>query len=383
MTTNTATNDAAHAARPDVVILDEPVRDRTQSHQVLLAAILDELRASGLTTRVVAPGWWIPGRRGTLAHLLVSAIARQVAYPLFVRRRFRDGHVTLLISAGLGQCLWLRPSRSRVVVICHDAIPYLPPHVLGHRHDFGGRLRHLWLRVVQGRALRQASLVLVPSRRTRDDLVALRLVDPARVQVRTHRVNPAVFAPGDREAARTALGWPHGAPVLLAVVNTERRKNVPRLLAGFAELRRRHPDIRLALLGSIAPGAMPRAADQRSAIMHLGSLDARQVVQTYCAADCLVHVSLYEGFGYPLLEAMACGCPVVAADRGATGEVAGNAAIYVDPFDPVAIADGVDALLLDPTRRDACIAAGLRRAAELVGESGYADALRPLTRASA
>jgi glycosyltransferase involved in cell wall biosynthesis len=383
---------------PDIVILDEPVHDRTQSHQVLLAAVLADLHARGLTTHVVAPAWWIPGRRGTLMHLLVSAIARQVRYPLFARRRFRDGRVTLLISAGLGQCLWLCPAGSRVAVICHDAIPYLPAQVVGHRHDFGGSLRHHWLRLVQGRALRRAALVFAPSRRTRDDLVTLGLVDPAHVQIRRHRVDPAIFSPGDRATARAALGWPQHDIILLAVVNTERRKNVPRLLAAFAELRRGHPGIRLALLGPIAtdalspleelragsvastgaPPAEPDAQVESDAIIRLGPLDVRYVAHAYVAANCLVHVSLYEGFGYPLLEAMSSACPIVAADRGATVEVAGTAAVYVDPFDPIAIADGVDIILSDAVRRNACITDGLRRAAAFTGDSGYGEALQEL-----
>lgn len=357
----------------DVVVLDEPVHDRTGSHQVLLDAIGADLRAHAMTMEVAAPAWPLPGRRGHRRHLLASAVARQCAYPWFARRLFDRGRVTLVMSAGLAHALWMRPVGVRVAVVCHDAIPYLPAATVGYAHDFGGVLRHAWMRHVQARALRRAAVVVVPSERTRSDLVALGLVPDDRIVVLPHRIDTSVFTPGDRAAARSVLGWPATAPMILAVVNGERRKNLPRMLSAVARARQWHPTLRLVLLGL-------RTVDRPEAehVMVVGPLGVDEVAQAYRAADCLLHVSLYEGFGYPVAEALASGCPVVAADRGAVGEVAGDAALYVDAFDDVAIAHGLLTLLGDAPLRRRLAEAGLARAHRFTGAPGYAEVLTRL-----
>ena len=81
----------------------------------------------------------------------------------------------------------------------------------------------------------------------------------------------------------------------------------------------------------------------------------------YSGAVCLLFPSLYEGFGLPILEAMACGCPVITSNLGSMAEVAGDAAILVDPNSPVAIADGIKSLLDDSALRDAMTAKGHAR----------------------
>jgi glycosyltransferase involved in cell wall biosynthesis len=108
----------------------------------------------------------------------------------------------------------------------------------------------------------------------------------------------------------------------------------------------------------------------------VGELPDSELAGLYRGARCVVYASLYEGFGLPVLEAMACGTPVVTSRATAMEEVAGGAAVLVDPLDPEAIAAGIaDAV----ARRDELVPAGLRRASELSWERA-ADAVEALWR---
>jgi glycosyltransferase involved in cell wall biosynthesis len=102
----------------------------------------------------------------------------------------------------------------------------------------------------------------------------------------------------------------------------------------------------------------------------LGRVSDEELVALYRGARCLVYPSLYEGFGIPVLEAMACGTPVVTSAGGATEEVAGGAAVLVDPHDPAAIAAGIEEA---SSRRDELRARGLERAAQFSWERVAAE----------
>jgi glycosyltransferase involved in cell wall biosynthesis len=134
-----------------------------------------------------------------------------------------------------------------------------------------------------------------------------------------------------------ARAWPH--------------KNHERLFAAFAELRRRDPDLELVLTaydGPTPPG-----------VRSLGHVPRAELVRLYRSAAGLVFPSLYEGFGLPPIEAMACGCPVAASSAGSLPEVLGDAAVPFAPDDPASIAAGI---LESLERSDELSAAGLERA---------------------
>src|SRR5262249_8556323 len=137
-----------------------------------------------------------------------------------------------------------------------------------------------------------------------------------------------------------ARRWPH--------------KNHATLFAAFAELRRERPELRLVLTGGGDFGDVPAGVEAR------GHVPYAEVVRLLQTASALVFPSLYEGFGLPPLEAMACGCPVACSNAGALPEVVGDAAALFDPRDPHAIAAAVSAVLDAP---DGWIERGLARAA--------------------
>jgi len=158
-------------------------------------------------------------------------------------------------------------------------------------------------------------------------------LDPDRVRVVPLGVDHATLTPGDgaREPflLYPARRWPH--------------KNHERLFEAFALLRRDRPELRLVLTGGGDFSALPDGVEAR------GHLAWPEVVSLMQRASALVFPSLYEGFGMPPLEAMACGCPVACSNVASLPEVVGDAARLFDPHDPVAIADAVNDVLDDPT----------------------------------
>ena len=144
-----------------------------------------------------------------------------------------------------------------------------------------------------------------------------------------------------------ARPWPH--------------KNHARLFEAFARVRDRRPELRLVLTGvGHDPGRLPAGVET------LGGVSADELVSLYRRAAALVFPSLYEGFGLPPVEAMACGCPVAASNAGSLPEVVGDAAVLFDPHDPQAIAAGIDEAL---DRAGELASRGIERAERFTGDA--------------
>lgn len=251
-----------------------------------------------------------------------------------------------------------------------------PPAVV-FVHDLAFRVRHaevpwqqrLYFRAVLPRALRQAAAVIVPSESTRRDLLQLYRIPGLDAKVR-------VVAEG--LPAQTAAGTlPDGLEpgFILAVGTVEPRKNYPRLLAAYRRLRGRQgalpfiingrpgvPDLVIAGREGWAYGdALQRIASEPG-VRYLGHVDEATLTALYDAASVLAFPSLYEGFGLPLLEAMAHGVPAVVGEAGALPELALGAALTVNAEDEQAIASALERLLADEGLRSKLGEEGRRRA---------------------
>jgi hypothetical protein len=366
-----------------VVVFDEIAGDVPQSYQVFLADFLAHLEAADVPYHVVRPRWRVPGSRSGFGHVAASAVCRQLCYPFWARRAIAQAPLAFFVSTGLAHALWMAPRHRRVVMFCHDVFAFLDDERLGHQLDFGGAWRARYLSLVQKPMIRRARLILVPSEQTRRDLVETVGVHADRIVIVPHRVDATVFRPGDRATARLALGLPPDAPVILAIVTPERRKNIDRLLDALTLVVAQRPTVRVVLVGDLQAGT--EAACEHGVLKgHVHRhrhVSLQDMVRLYRSADCLAHVSLYEGFGYPLLEAMSCGCPVVSSYRGAAAEVVADAAERVDPLDPADIARGIDRVLADADHRAVLIERGLSRAQTFATPRDYvrvlAEAWRP------
>ncbi len=222
------------------------------------------------------------------------------------------------------------------------------------------------------RALRGAAEVIAVSEATRRDLLERYPVPAERVTVIPHGVDAGVFRPPtEDDVARVRARYGLDGPYLLFVGGIEPRKNLPALVRAFARL---GGDPRLVIAGSSVPwnpeglealqpvlDALPD--DVRRRITFTGYVSEANKVALYGGARGLVMPSLYEGFGLPVLEAMACGTPVLTSNVSALPEVAGQAALLVDPGDEEAIADGMRRLLEEEALRSSLAEAGRARAA--------------------
>jgi glycosyltransferase involved in cell wall biosynthesis len=172
------------------------------------------------------------------------------------------------------------------------------------------------------------------------------------------------FRAGPADAA-VLEGYGIGRPYILSLCTLRPKKNVGTTVAAFAELKRRGLPHQLVLVGDKAPGYTEvdeRVADYGLAgdVVQTGFVPAAHVPELYRGADLLVFPSFHEGFGLPVAEAQACGCPVVATNAFAIPEVAGGAAELVDdPRDAEEVARRAYAILGDDARRAALIAGGL------------------------
>jgi glycosyltransferase involved in cell wall biosynthesis len=235
------------------------------------------------------------------------------------------------------------------------------------------RLKAYLDRVVP-RSVRRADHILADSQATKDDLVALYGTPPERISVLLSGVHPR-FRPAPPEAvaavrARYAIG---DAPFVLAVGTVQPRKNYERLMAALAALPPALADVRLVIAGGKGwlEGPIHAAVESlglRSRVLFIGFAADADLPALYTAARCLAFPSLYEGFGLPVVEAMACGTPVLTSNVSSLLEVAGGAAVLVDPLDVEGIADGLRRILSDDALRGTLIARGFERAATFTWE---------------
>jgi glycosyltransferase involved in cell wall biosynthesis len=254
-------------------------------------------------------------------------VARDTAWYLGALpwRAARDGVDVLHCPSHRGP-LW---SRVPIVLTLHDLA------VLRHPETFN-RWTRTYSRVVLPRLARSAARVIAVSEFTAREGIELLGIDERRVRVIPHGVE-SPFTP-DGPAAE--------GEYVLAVGTLEPRKNLERIAEAASRA-----GVELRVVGATGWGAVD--------VDSLGFVNDERLAELYRGAACLVYPSLYEGFGLPVLEAMACGTPVVTSTGSAPGELANGAAVLVDPLDVEAIAAGIG----EATRRhEELRAAGLRRA---------------------
>jgi glycosyltransferase involved in cell wall biosynthesis len=219
-------------------------------------------------------------------------------------------------------------------------------HDLQHEEypQYLGRAELAYRKFVYGWTIRRSQVVVTVSEHARRTLNDRYRLPPERVRTIHHGVDHDIFTPSNKVSRGEYLlyparPWPH--------------KNHARLFEAFAQLRAERPALRLVLTGEGDFGNLPDGADAR------GRVSRTELVELYRGAAALAFPSLYEGFGMPVLEAMACGCPVASSNATSLPEVAGDAARLFDPRDIGEIAAAVDEVLREP---EPWIVRGLERA---------------------
>jgi glycosyltransferase involved in cell wall biosynthesis len=229
------------------------------------------------------------------------------------------------------------------------------------------------------RAARAADAIIINSESLRSEVERYLEIDPRKLRLIHEAVDHEIFKPGDARQARARVaGYGVTKPFALFVSSLWPYKNCDGLLRAWALARGDLGDRQLAIVG---PGRDEKYVAQLHALaaelgisadlVFVGGVPLEDTVLFYQAADVFVYPSLNETFGLPILEAMACGCPVVTSDTSAMPETAGGAAVLADPKDPASIARAItDAIKLGGDRLRH---AGLRRAAQFTwGATGAA-----------
>ena len=269
-----------------------------------------------------------------------------------------------------------------VVVTVHDVTFFAAP-------DLHSALRTGFYRSATRTAVRRASRVVVPSRATADELVRVLSADPGRIDVARHGVDLATFHPPtdaerDRVAARLGL---RGQPYVAFLGVLERRKNVPDLVRGWARaVDGLDEPPALVLAGASGwDDAVDEAVAEVPAhlkVVRPGYLRAADLPGLFGGAMVVAYPSTAEGFGLPVLEAMACGAAVLTSRRLSLPEVGGDAVAYTEP-DPTSIAEALRGLIADRERRIRLSRSGQERAREFTWEASASAHLETYRRAAA
>jgi glycosyltransferase involved in cell wall biosynthesis len=237
-----------------------------------------------------------------------------------------------------------------------------------------------YLDQVVPRSVRRADHVLADSQATKDDLIALYGAAPEKISVLLSGVNPR-FKPVQDETETVRARYKLGeAPFVLAVGTVQPRKNYERLIRAFASLPPELSGAHLVIAGGRgwlhAPiYATVNELDLQDRVHFIGFAADEDLPALYSAARCLAFPSLYEGFGLPILEAMACGTPVLTANVSSLVEVAGEAALLVDPQSVEQIAAGLCRLLTDEALRADLVTRGLAQARQFTWEHAASQLL--------
>ena len=274
--------------------------------------------------------------------------------------------------------LWRAPG----VITVHD-LSYL------HFPDSYPNSLRSYLESAVPRSVARAQLVLADSEATRQDVIGAYHVEPARIEV-LHCGVDGVFHSRNDPAQRAAVLQRHGIayPYFLTVGTIQPRKNIARVNAAMRSVVEAGLPHHLVHVGR--PGwlyeqilAAPQEYGVSERVHFLTTVDSDEdLADLYSSASALVFPSLYEGFGLPVLEAMACGTPVVTSITSSLPEVAGEAAILVDPNDVDAIGGALLALATDEVKRAQLIAAGRERAAGFTWERAASELRAHLARAA-
>ncbi len=313
---------------------------------LLLAGSAGPLEAENFPSMTLPGCRWLPGLM-TLGNIWIPWVADRLDLDVI---HDPIGVAPFLLGAG----------RAKTVVTLHDVFSWSHPGTSTLLEDL---IYRRWL----PRTISRTRAVITASRQSRADILRFLPVDPARLTVLPYGL-AAFFhqLPPSQVAERLREKFGLSAPYILFAGTAGPRKNIERLVRAFACAAEAFPQHRLVLAG-------PRTARQTSAVgdwipenlsrrvLTTGPVSDSDLAVLYNGCALFVFPSLYEGFGLPPLEAMACGAPVICSKTSSLPEVVGGAARLVDPLDIGGMADAMRELLGDPSRREEMRKKGLEQ----------------------
>jgi glycosyltransferase involved in cell wall biosynthesis len=266
---------------------------------------------------------------------------------------------------------WFTSRRIKTVAVVHDLLyyqlgeDYLPEYL---PEDVA------YTRMFLRRSLKRTDRIVAVSDNTRQDLLRLFGLDAKQLSVIHHGVSiPAEDEVSDVACQGVRERYTIRNPFIFYCGSLSPRKNIVRVLEAFAMIADKVPHDFVVTAGKSWKDTPVFEAAERLGLTHrfiqLGHVSTEDMPALYGAADCFVYPSLYEGFGMPILEAMACGCPVLTSNTSSIPEVAGDAAAMVDPLNTQAISELLLRILTDSHFSENLRRRGAERAAMFTWES--------------
>jgi alpha-1,3-rhamnosyl/mannosyltransferase len=265
------------------------------------------------------------------------------------------------------------PTRARVVSMVHDLIPLTFPKVV-----FRNPAHRLYYNTLIRASIRRSNLILTNSEFSKREIISKLGAQAAKVQ----RITLGVDAPEPVSESRTALLLRRcelARPYVLALGSTEPRKNNRRVIEAFRAVRASHPSLQLAIAGSNWRGLTFPPGFIDGHVRELGHVPDGDLSVLMQSAEMLVFPSLHEGFGLPVIEAMALGIPVITSNTSALPEVAGDAALFADPNSTDDIAENMKLILENLSLAEDLRRRGRERARKFKWETTCAELVSACT----
>ena len=230
--------------------------------------------------------------------------------------------------------------KCRKIITVHDMVAFKFRQYFGKKYGF-------YVRTMTSMAVKSADRIIAVSQSTKNDIAEILSVKPEKIKVIHEGVNRAFRVLNKNSAEKTMKKNKIKKPFMLNVGTIEPRKNIPRLIEAYGIFRREQGgDWMLVIAGNkgwLYESAFRacEASFYREDIKIIENLSDDEITGLYNACEFFVYPSLYEGFGLPVIEAMACGAPVITSSSSSLAEIAGGAAVLINPEDPQELADAM------------------------------------------
>lgn len=296
---------------------------------------------------------------GSLTKVSLEKAKRIMDHFLFLRKVPQGYRLYHLLNPNLGiLTIKCKPN----IVTVHDLYPFTK---MAYRdlivHSFGLEFPILEAMKFNMRFIKFADKVICVSQYTKKELTSLMHINASKVHVIPLGVDHKYFRPRNKMEMRRKLNLPQNKKIILHVGVDEPRKNIEVLLKAFYHVRRKMPDTVLVRIGGMRSKTAKQISSMnlRDSLIHFTKV--LDIEPYYNAADVLVFPSYYEGFGLPVLEAMASGLPVIAGESTSIPEVLGDAGMLFPPYDTGTLSEYLVQLLTDKSLQQELSLKGLRR----------------------
>lgn len=269
---------------------------------------------------------------------------------------------------------WIEPrvanKNTKKVTTVHDMVPFLFPATLPKRILSNHKRK---INLVKS----ETDVIICPSKTTKEDIVKFLAVDPAKIKV-VQEAASSIFHPHSDESTRSVLAkYKIKMPFILSVGTQEPRKNIHTLIDAFELLSKDYKDVCLVLTGKKGWGQVVEVVPN---VIQTGYIPDTDLAALYASCKVFAYPSLYEGFGLPVIEAMACGAPVVTTNNSAMSEIAKEAAILVDPRNEMQIKKAFELVLnLETSDYQKMVRASLDRARQFTWAKSAKETLKIYT----